>query len=38
MADGAWLLREGDWITLDYGSARAGLDGAHAELGKRLLA
>jgi len=37
MVDGAWLLREGKWITLDYISARAGLDAAHAELRKRLL-
>lgn len=35
MVDGSWLLREGNWITLDYVSARAGLDAAHAELRKR---
>jgi 5-methylthioadenosine/S-adenosylhomocysteine deaminase len=35
MVDGNWLLREGDWITLDYASASAELDAAHAELYNR---
>jgi purine nucleosidase len=38
MVDGAWPLRGGNWITLDYGFGRTGLNGAHAEPRKRLLA
>ena len=36
MVDGNWLLREGNWTTLDYRSASAELDAAHAELQRRL--
>jgi len=36
MVDGNWLLREGDWTTLDHCSASAELDAAHAELHRRL--
>lgn len=36
MVDGNWLLREGNWITIDYASASAELDDAHIELRKRL--
>jgi 5-methylthioadenosine/S-adenosylhomocysteine deaminase len=36
MVDGNWLLREGRWTTLDYRSASADLDAAHAELRRRL--
>ena len=36
MVDGNWLLREGNWTTLDYRSASADLDAAHAELRRRL--
>jgi 5-methylthioadenosine/S-adenosylhomocysteine deaminase len=32
MVDGNWLLREGELTTLDYASASADLDAAHAEL------
>ncbi len=35
MVDGAWLLRNGAWTTLDYTSACAELDTAHAELRRR---
>jgi 5-methylthioadenosine/S-adenosylhomocysteine deaminase len=35
MVDGDWLLREGNWTTLDYASASAELDAAHAELCNR---
>ena len=36
MVGGDWLLRDGDWTTLDYAAARVGLDAAHAELRRRL--
>jgi 5-methylthioadenosine/S-adenosylhomocysteine deaminase len=35
MVDGAWLLRDGAWMTLDYGSACARLEKAHAALRQR---
>jgi len=36
MVDGAWLYREGRWMTLDYARARQELEAANAELRKRL--
>ncbi len=36
MVEGDWLLRDGSWKTLDYASARAGLDAAQVELQRRL--
>jgi 5-methylthioadenosine/S-adenosylhomocysteine deaminase len=36
MVDGNWLLRDGEWTTLDYRSASVELDAAHAELRRRL--
>jgi 5-methylthioadenosine/S-adenosylhomocysteine deaminase len=35
MVDGAWLLREGAWTTLDYPAACARLEDAQAELRRR---
>ncbi len=36
MVDGAWLLLNGVWKTIDYPTARAGLDAANAELRSRM--
>ncbi len=36
MVDGDWLLRDGNWTTIDYAAARAGLEAAHAGLRRRL--
>lgn len=35
MVDGAWLYRNGAWLTLDYAAACAGLDAANATLRQR---
>ncbi len=32
MVDGAWLYRNGAWLTLDYAAACEGLDAANAKL------
>ena len=36
MVDGAWLYRDGAWITLDYAAERGALNFANAELRRRL--
>ncbi len=35
MVDGAWLLRDGAWLTLNYAASRAGLNAALARLKER---
>ena len=36
MVEGEWLLRGGEWTTLDYDAARMSMDVQHAELRSRL--